>query len=71
MACNVLAMVALVALGAEPLQGTLTRWSMLLFIPAVIAAMFVKDKRANIALLALLVVQYPLVPTLNLMGVGR
>lgn len=33
--------------------------------------MFVKDKRANIALLALLVVQYPLVPTLSLMGVGN
>ena len=71
MACNLLAIVALVALGAEPLQGALTRWSMLVFIPAVIAAMFVKDKRANIALLALLVVQYPLVPTLTLMGVGR
>ncbi len=31
MACNLLAIVALVALGAEPLQGALTRWSMLAF----------------------------------------
>ena len=69
MTCNLIAMVALVALGAEPLQGALTRWSMLVFVPAVIAAMFVKNKRANVALLTVLVVQYPLVPTLNLLGV--
>jgi hypothetical protein len=36
-----------------------------------IAAMFVKGKRANIALQFLLLVQYRLVPTLSLMGVGR
>jgi hypothetical protein len=71
MACNLLALAALVALGAEPLQGALTRWSLLVFIPALVAAMFVHGKRANIALLLLLLVQYPLVPTLTLMGVGR
>jgi hypothetical protein len=43
----------------------------LLLAPAVIAAMFVHGKRANIALLALLLVQNPLVPALTLMGVGR
>jgi hypothetical protein len=61
----------LLALGAQPLQGTLTRWSMIVFIPAVAAAMFVKDKRTNAALLLLLIVQYPVVPALSLMGVGR
>jgi hypothetical protein len=71
MACNLLALAALFALGAEPLQGALTRWSLLVFIPALVAAMFVKGTRANIALLLLLLVQYPLVPTLTLMGVGR
>jgi hypothetical protein len=71
MLCNGLAIAALLSLGAQPLQGAVTRWSLLLFVPALAAAMFVRDKRANVALLLLLVVQYPLVSALNLMGVGR
>lgn len=71
MVCNLMAIAALVALGAEPLEGLISRWSLLIFVPALVAAMFVQNKRANVALLLLLVVQYPVVPTLNLMGVGR
>jgi len=71
MLCNTIALTILLALGAEPLQGLPNRLSLLVFIPALVAAMFVKDKRANIVLLTLLVVQYPVVPTLNLMGVGK
>jgi hypothetical protein len=71
MLCNLIAIMVLLALGAQPLEGTLTRWSMIVFIPAVVAAMFVKDKRINAALLLLLIVQYPVVPALNLIGVGR
>ena len=71
MLCNFIAIAVLLALGSKPLEGTLTRWSMVVFIPAVVAAMFVKDKRINVALLLLLIVQYPVVPALNLMGVGR
>ena len=70
MACNLIAIAALLAVGAEPLQGALNRWSMVIFIPAVVAAMLVKDKRANIVLLLVLVVQYPLVSVLGYVGVG-
>jgi hypothetical protein len=69
--CNVIALAVLIALGSRPLESAASRWSLLLFIPGLAAAMFVKDKRINIALLVLLVVQYPLVAVLNLTGVGR
>jgi hypothetical protein len=69
--CNFIAIGALIMLGAEPLESAANRWSLLIFIPALAAAMFVQDKRVNIALLLLLSVQYPLVSALGLMGVGR
>ena len=69
--CNFIAIGALTALGATPLESAANRWSLLVFIPALGAAMFVKDKRVNVALLLLLIVQYPLVSVLGLLGVGR
>ena len=68
MLCNVIAIGVLLALGAEPLSGALNRWSLLLFIPALGAAMFVESKRVNIALLLMLIVQYPLVSALGYAG---
>jgi len=69
--CNFIAIGALLALGAEPLASAANRWSLLVFIPALGAAMFVQDRRVNIALLLLLIVQYPLVSALGFLGVGR
>jgi len=69
--CNVIALGFLVALGDDPLRSQTGRWSLALFIPALIAAMFVRDKRVNIALLFLLVVQYPIVSVIGLLGAGR
>lgn len=68
---NGIAIGTLTALGAQPLEGAANRWSLLVFIPALAAAMFVRGKRANIALLVLLVVQYPLVAVLGYAGAGR
>ena len=69
--CNVLAIGTLAGLGAQPFEGAANRWSLLVFIPSLAAAMFVPSKRINIVLLLLLVVQYPLVAVLGIMGVGR
>ena len=69
--CNVMAIGVLFALGAEPLQSAVNRWSLLLFIPALVAAMFVRGKRVNAVLLALLALQYPVVSGLGYLGVGR
>ena len=54
-----------------PLQGSAGRWSLALFVPGLIAAMVVKDKRINVALLLLLIVQYPIVSAIGLLGAGR
>ena len=69
--CNFIAVGTLTALGAQPLEGAANRWSLIVFIPALAAAIFVKDKRANAALLLLLIVQYPLVSALGFIGEGR
>ena len=69
--CNLIALGLLAALGLNPLQGSLGRWSLALFIPALLAAMFVRNKPANIALLILMVLQYPLVAVLGVAGMGR
>jgi hypothetical protein len=37
--CNVIAIVVLMALGTQPLEGAANRWSLLLFIPGLAAAM--------------------------------
>jgi hypothetical protein len=69
MLCNIIAIVVLLALGAKPLEGALNRWSLLIFIPALVAAMVVRSRRTNIVLLLVLVVQYPLVSALGYAGV--
>jgi hypothetical protein len=69
--CNLIALSFLVALGDNPLRGQAGRWSLALFIPALVAAMFVKDKRINVILLFLMVVQYPIVSVIGLLGAGR
>jgi len=69
--CNMIAIGFLVAFGIMPLQGSAGRWSLALFVPGLIAAMVVKDKRINIALLILLIVQYPIVSAIGLLGAGR
>jgi len=68
---NLIAVGALMALGAHPLEGAASRWSLILFIPGLAAAMVVSNKRANISLLLLLIVQYPLVAVLGYAGVGK
>ena len=69
--CNLIALGAMVALGLQPLQSATGRWSLLAFIPALVAAMFVRDKRINAVLLFLMVVQYPIVSVIGLVGTGR
>lgn len=66
--CNFIAIGALLGLGAQPFESAANRWSLVIFIPALGAAMFVRNKRANIALLLLLIVQYPLVSVLGMSG---
>ena len=69
--CNLIAIAFLVSFGVMPLQGAVGRWSLVLFVPGLVAAMFVRSKRVNVVLLILLIVQYPLLAVLRLMGVGR
>ena len=59
--CNLIALATLLSLGMQPLQSAASNWSLALFIPALFAAMFVKDKRVNAFLLAVMIVQYPVV----------
>jgi hypothetical protein len=66
--CNLLAIGSLAALGAQPFEGAANRWSLLIFIPSLAAAMFVPGKRINLVLLLLLVVQYPLVAVISFFG---
>ena len=66
MLCNLIAIAALLALGAEPLVGAVNRWSLLLFIPALGTAMFAPGEADQVTLLLLLVVQYPLVAVLGI-----
>lgn len=66
--CNLIAIAMMLALGAEPLQSAGSRWSLAAFIPAVAAAMVVRDKRANIALLILATMQYPLLALIGLVS---
>ena len=63
--CNLIALGTLVSLGLRPLQASAGIFSLALFIPALFAAMFVKDKRINIALLLVMIVQYPAVAVLG------
>jgi drug/metabolite transporter (DMT)-like permease len=63
--CNLIALATLVSLGLKPLQAAAGIWSLALFIPALFAAMFVKDKRVNVALLLVMIVQYPVVAVLG------
>jgi len=69
--CNLIALGFLVALGDNPLRSEASRWALAAFIPALFAAMFVRDRRINIILLFLMVAQYPAVAVLGLLGVGR
>jgi hypothetical protein len=68
--CNFTAIGALMALGAEPLEGAANRWSLVLLVPALGVAMLAQDKQVNILLLLLLIVQYPPVAVLGFAGVG-
>ena len=68
MLCNLIALVTLVGFGLEPLQSAAGGWSLALFIPALVAAMFLKDKRVNVALLLVMIVQYPAVALVGLAG---
>jgi hypothetical protein len=68
---NLIALGALIALGSHPLGGAASRLSLLLFIPGLAAAMFVRNKRVNVALLLLLAVQYPLFAVIGFAGLGK
>lgn len=68
--CNIFAIGALLILGALPFESAANRWSLIVFIPALTAAMFVRNKRVSAALLLLLIVQYPLVSVLGVAGLG-
>ena len=59
--CNLLAYVLQMAVGYDPFEIPLYTWGSALFFITVAAAMFVSGKRASIALLALLVVMYPVI----------
>ena len=71
MLCNLIAVAILAALGSKPLESAANRWSLVIFIPALVAAMVVRGKRTNTALLLLMVVQYPLVAVIGFSGVGK
>lgn len=69
--CNLIALGALTALGSNPLAGAASRWALAFFLPGLAAAMVVKNKRANVVLLSLLVVQYPLVAVIGYAGITK
>ena len=64
--CNLIALATLVSLGLQPLQSAAGIGSLALFIPALIAAMFVKAKRVNAALLLVMIAQYPAVAVMGM-----
>jgi len=69
--CNFIAIGALLILGAQPFESAANRWSLLVFIPALAVAMFARSKWVNVALLLLMIVQYPLVSVLGLAGIAQ
>ena len=60
-ACNLLAYVAQMAVGYDPFEIPLYNWASVVFFVMVPATMFVRGRRANIVLLALLSLIYPLI----------
>jgi hypothetical protein len=68
--CNVLAYAAQQALGGEPLAAPLDKLVAALFFPGLLAAIWAPGKRLNVALLAFLVVQYPVFASLYMLGYG-
>ena len=65
--CNLLGYAAQIAVGYDPFGVPLYNIGSALFFVIVAAAMFVRGKRAGIALLALLIVMYPLISLTALM----
>jgi hypothetical protein len=58
-ACNAIAQAAQIALGFDPFAGTYGKATAVLFYAPIVAAMWVRPKAANLALLAFILVQYP------------
>jgi len=66
----VLAYAAQQALGAEPLAAPLDKLVAALFFSGLLAAIWAPGGRLNLALLAFLVVQYPVFASLYMLGYG-
>jgi hypothetical protein len=59
--CNLLAYAGQVAVGYDPFTVPLYNWGSALFFASILALMVVRSQRANIALLVLLTVMYPVI----------
>ena len=68
--CNILATMAQTALGYYWWQGTWGRVNFVLFYGSFAALMLARSKRANLALLAFTLVQYPVVSFIEFMSQG-
>ena len=68
--CNILATMAQTALGYYWWQGTWWRVNFVLFYGSFAALMLARSKRANLALLAFTLVQYPVVSFIEFMSQG-
>jgi len=68
--CNATAYAAQQALGAEPLAAPLDKLVAVLFFTGLLAAIWARGKRLNLALLAFLAVQYPVFASLYMLGYG-
>jgi hypothetical protein len=68
--CNVVAAVALLAVASQFMRTLLGFWNFLTYFVLLIALLAVRDKRANIVLLLLMLSRYAIFPLLAFLGIG-
>ena len=66
--CNALALAGAMALGLNPLASLHNQLAIGLFAASAVALVLTKSRRANIALLAFMALQYPASAVLEMMG---
>ena len=66
--CNALALVGVVLLGVDPLSDLQDQISVVVFLASAAALMLVRGKRANLALLIFIVLQYPIGAMIKMIG---
>jgi hypothetical protein len=66
--CNLLALVGVTILGVNPMSSVHSQVSALLFLVSAAALLLVRGKRANLALLVFIVLQYPIGAAIKMTG---